>query len=40
LPVGFRKKSIVEYGKEGTAWIGDRVVEIGGWIGDQWNGLW
>ena len=30
----FNGKSVVEWGKEGLAWVGDRTVEIGCWIGD------
>lgn len=27
-------KSLVDWGKEGLAWVGDTVVDMGCWIGD------
>lgn len=44
-------KSLVDWGKEGLGWVGDRTVEIGCWIGDtasdigswiidKWDAIW
>ena len=44
-------KSLVDWGKEGLGWVGDKVVDIGvgvsdaigdfgSWIGDKWEALW